>query len=331
LEHKEDIEQLFKNTFENFESDVHSDAWMNIQNSLNVQHASQAASSSTGAKIATVSSKMGVTAIIGTTAAIIGITVSIIYFTSNNKKIEITKPVQRAEAPVQTEATLQNSENSSVKNEMTVPEKSNSLISSKTIKHNTGNNIINSNSDNPGKDFKEAISTNANLKNEMGNYFTKSEEDDNKNNQDLNLIKAENPTTTSELGPDVRLSEVPKEEEPVLNNISESSSPERKTSETSEIEIEKYLGKIHDVITPNADGKNDAFVINGKGLQTLQVRIFDRSSKLIHHWNNLHGFWDGKLENGDPTEAGIYFYNIFALTAEGKPISIKGPLYLILK
>ena len=36
MEYREDIEQLFKNAFDNFESDVHPDAWVNIQNGLNV-------------------------------------------------------------------------------------------------------------------------------------------------------------------------------------------------------------------------------------------------------------------------------------------------------
>ncbi len=67
---------------------------------------------------------------------------------------------------------------------------------------------------------------------------------------------------------------------------------------------EYYLGNINNnVITPNADGKNDAFVIDGKELKSLRVSIYDRSGKLIHQWNNLYGFWDGRLSNGLPSES----------------------------
>jgi gliding motility-associated-like protein len=84
------------------------------------------------------------------------------------------------------------------------------------------------------------------------------------------------------------------------------------------------------VITPNGDGKNEIFVVESDYILTLQVQVLDMSGKIVHQWNNLHGFWDGRLQNGEPAPEGKYLINIFAVREDGTPVH-EPPLTLILK
>ncbi|HSI89679.1 MAG TPA: gliding motility-associated C-terminal domain-containing protein, partial [Adhaeribacter sp.] len=56
------------------------------------------------------------------------------------------------------------------------------------------------------------------------------------------------------------------------------------------------------VITPNNDGKNDAFVIQGTPGKT-EIQIFDRNKKLVYSAKNYKGNW-----KGDGVRNGTYLY-----------------------
>ncbi len=85
-----------------------------------------------------------------------------------------------------------------------------------------------------------------------------------------------------------------------------------------------------DIITPNGDGKNEIFVIRSENISSLQVQVRDLNGRVVHEWDNLHGFWDGRLGNGDLAPEGTYLINIFAIRADGEPVS-EPPLTLELK
>jgi gliding motility-associated-like protein len=74
------------------------------------------------------------------------------------------------------------------------------------------------------------------------------------------------------------------------------------------------------IITPNGDGKNEIFVIESENITSLRVQVRDMNGRLIHEWNNLHGFWDGRLGNGDQAPEGTYLINIFAVRADGQAV-----------
>jgi len=84
------------------------------------------------------------------------------------------------------------------------------------------------------------------------------------------------------------------------------------------------------VITPNGDGLNEIFVVESEHITGLQVWVRDMNGRLIHYWNNLHGFWDGTLDNGEPAPEGKYLIDIFAIREDGQPLR-EQPLTLILK
>ncbi len=60
---------------------------------------------------------------------------------------------------------------------------------------------------------------------------------------------------------------------------------------------------IPNVITPNNDGINDFFSIEGVGVTSISVKIYNRWGKSIYEYNDINSYWDGR-DNSD----GTYFY-----------------------
>ena len=63
---------------------------------------------------------------------------------------------------------------------------------------------------------------------------------------------------------------------------------------------------IPNLVTPNGDGKNDAFLIQSEVPRTFQVEIYNRWGKRVYSNDSYTSSWPGKREND-----GIYFYRIY--------------------
>ncbi|MBL7835959.1 MAG: gliding motility-associated C-terminal domain-containing protein [Bacteroidetes bacterium] len=69
--------------------------------------------------------------------------------------------------------------------------------------------------------------------------------------------------------------------------------------------------KIPNVITPNGDGKNECFTIEGitPGCDEIEVWIYNRWGVLLFHGNLPSECWNGKVNNtGNEAPTGMYFY-----------------------
>lgn len=64
-----------------------------------------------------------------------------------------------------------------------------------------------------------------------------------------------------------------------------------------------------DAFTPNANGKNDSFLVVSFGITEMETRIFDRWGHQVFLSNQLNFRWDG-TENGNPLPTGVYAYTI---------------------
>lgn len=83
--------------------------------------------------------------------------------------------------------------------------------------------------------------------------------------------------------------------------------------------IEPHL-EIPDVITPNGDGSNDTFVINGvDNFPQNEIYIYNRWGKEIYHSVNYQNDWDGTWE-GKPLPESTYFY-VFIETGLNEPVA----------
>jgi len=74
--------------------------------------------------------------------------------------------------------------------------------------------------------------------------------------------------------------------------------------------VEDYNVTPRNAITPNGDGKNDAWVVaNITSYPNNQVRIFDRAGRLLFVESNYQNGWDGTV-NGVPLKEDTYYFII---------------------
>jgi gliding motility-associated-like protein len=67
--------------------------------------------------------------------------------------------------------------------------------------------------------------------------------------------------------------------------------------------------KATELITPNGDGLNEAFVIGYVNLdKPNKLKIFDRNGEQLFLQNDYQNNWSGELSNGKLAENGIYYY-----------------------
>jgi len=81
---------------------------------------------------------------------------------------------------------------------------------------------------------------------------------------------------------------------------------------------------IPNVFTPNEDGVNDVFKIDGLE-QGSVLKIFNRRGQLIYENMNYNNDWNGKDTNGNPMNEDTYWY---VLNIPGNNIAYKGYVYL---
>ncbi|MBC5773614.1 gliding motility-associated C-terminal domain-containing protein [Pontibacter sp. KCTC 32443] len=62
---------------------------------------------------------------------------------------------------------------------------------------------------------------------------------------------------------------------------------------------------IPNIITPNRDGKNDTFVLQGINIDNIEIEIFNRWGKSIYKRTGYDNMWDA-----DGANAGIYYYHL---------------------
>ena len=78
-------------------------------------------------------------------------------------------------------------------------------------------------------------------------------------------------------------------------------------SMSTEISIAPNLF-IPNVFTPNADGVNDEFIINGLGATLQSLQIFNRWGSEVYNGSTAPLLWNGLNFNGEPCPEGTYYY-----------------------
>lgn len=95
--------------------------------------------------------------------------------------------------------------------------------------------------------------------------------------------------------------------------------------QTATIEV---LGLLPTAFSPNGDGVNDDYILEGEAFEEVNLRIFDRNGRIIYQNKAKRISWDGKNLSGSPAESGTYFYDIFAQSVSGGKYSQKGTISL---
>jgi gliding motility-associated-like protein len=84
--------------------------------------------------------------------------------------------------------------------------------------------------------------------------------------------------------------------------------------------------------TPNGDGKNDAFIVTGDGIDesTFIMRVYNRWGQQVYFSVDLSNGWDGKMDGYDKkSPEGTYCYIISLKDVKGKYHEYKGIINLI--
>jgi gliding motility-associated-like protein len=85
---------------------------------------------------------------------------------------------------------------------------------------------------------------------------------------------------------------------------------------------------VPNVFSPNGDGVNDLFRVDGIGLASVKAQIFNRWGTKIYEWDAPNGQWDGRTPAGVMAPDGVYFFIIEAKGLDGKEYFEKGHVTL---
>ncbi|MBE7174826.1 MAG: gliding motility-associated C-terminal domain-containing protein [Mucilaginibacter polytrichastri] len=80
--------------------------------------------------------------------------------------------------------------------------------------------------------------------------------------------------------------------------------------------------------TPNGDGVNDELAMTLPDLRRYHLQIFNRYGAKIFETRSIFDNWKG-LANNSPAPAGVYFYLIEGVNADGSPVRQSGSVALI--
>ena len=93
-------------------------------------------------------------------------------------------------------------------------------------------------------------------------------------------------------------------------------------------------GKTIDIIycpnafTPNGDGRNDKWNVEGENIASIKFFIYDQWGELLFTSTSLQNGWDGTYK-GTKEPVGVYVYNVDAVMNDGQNIRKKGTITLL--
>jgi gliding motility-associated-like protein len=322
---KDELENLFKDSFENFEADVNPSVWKNVQTGLK--------GAGLGAIAKMLFNKIGtnaIVAIVSSAAAVLG---TVLVMNGSGKKPEqkstintvVPKVVADTQKPTVDE--IKNFlSNNTANNQKAIVAPENDATSNTDAKNNISTITIK-------KDKKQiqsllsgervaSISTSCvggavpllvNLTNIGTGKINKwSFNDGTKPKTEVNPIKYF--------------------AEPGIYTIVLTSTNVDGITETDSVTVEALANSSIEAIpaefTPNGDGKNDVFVFNSQNIKNMTVAIFDKDGKVVYEYKGTGFNWDGKTQKGEKAKEGIYLYMIAADGKDGKKYEQKGKIKL---
>ncbi|MEL6852942.1 MAG: gliding motility-associated C-terminal domain-containing protein, partial [Bacteroidota bacterium] len=93
------------------------------------------------------------------------------------------------------------------------------------------------------------------------------------------------------------------------------------------VQVETGL-QIANAFTPNEDGVNDIFLIQGIHIQNFNLKIFSRWGHLLFETSNINQGWDG-VYRGKKLDEGVYTYVVSGRGYNGQPYLLKGTITLL--
>jgi gliding motility-associated-like protein len=90
---------------------------------------------------------------------------------------------------------------------------------------------------------------------------------------------------------------------------------------------------VPDIFSPNGDDSNDWYFIQGKGIESLNLMIFDRCGEKVFENRGVQANeesegWNGKYR-GKPVKVGSFKYVVSGMYIDGTKIKKAGDLLLV--
>lgn len=98
--------------------------------------------------------------------------------------------------------------------------------------------------------------------------------------------------------------------------------------DVSVVEVPENNIFLPNVFSPNGDGKNDVFKIQGQNIKGSRLLIFNRWGEKVFESNDQNTGWDGNYRNG-PAPLDVYFYHLTGTYSDDIPFSKKGNITLM--
>ena len=339
MKEQNNIDEIFKEAFDQFEVDPGVDVWAKVQTGINT---GAGASSAVGAA-GTSSSSWVATAIVG--LAISAAAVGGYYFFNQKGEakveaaIEANKTAMKESEPInknsveEAEAnSLSNVENSPT-NDQNVP-----TTQKPTSKQKARKKLTKDQSD-PVRQLSNGSKGNSKIDKGEGEETVQSNLSASEN---LNESASNQGTESS----DKNTSTSDKSDTPVqsTNQSTESSETEKSVNnksstilESAQLDGEEKMDvhiEFPTAFTPNQDGTNDKFIITkelSKGLSQVQegkMLISNNTGKTVAVWKGVNGSWDGTLPDGSNAPKGNYLFQfVYSINGEAQT-PIKGLIFL---
>ena len=316
------IEELFKDKFQNFEADPGANAWANVQAGI---------SSNAAASAATTTASWASSAILGVVITAVAISGYLFFNNEGKKKIQPQQTkTEETTSVTEIELSIELQEEISTNNE--------------AFKGGTEDNLNQPSEieDAQVQTKKEREDNNNSINTEETSVDGQSDEVTSKveektidqilaeHQQFLDEQAAANANINAELGDSERETTIPvKSENKEKAKVKEknfTSSSENQLTEEARIKAEQK--KIADqivfpnVFSPDLDGTNDLFkmmVDQSIPIDNIQVSIVDINGKIVGGFTGIYEGWDGRMPNGNLAPAGWYTYQAIIYT-EGKRI-----------
>ncbi len=82
--------------------------------------------------------------------------------------------------------------------------------------------------------------------------------------------------------------------------------------------------------TPNGDGLNDRFTVDGQYIQSIELKVFNRWGEMLFITDTKDSGWDGSF-NGKPMPEGTYYYLADIVDLAGQSLKQSGTVVLLRK
>jgi gliding motility-associated-like protein len=86
---------------------------------------------------------------------------------------------------------------------------------------------------------------------------------------------------------------------------------------------------VPNVFSPNGDGQNDTWGVQGEGLVSLSAQVFNRWGQQVAELRTPGQVWDGRSSSDDPAPDGTYYYVLEAGGVDGRSYRFTGSLTLL--